>query len=329
MSQLHQLGYTNVRHYHGGMADWLEAGGPVESSTALTPTTGIVGRLMEPPRDRSRSSLVSAFHRKQWGNAVLDWIERQSTFHLFLAWLVMIIFCGVVYWLASISRYHGLVASGASIDMSLQGLGTALYFSFVTATSVGYGDIVPVGAVRILAIAEAVTELLIFGAVVAKFVSRRQDALVYEIHRVTFEERLDRVQMYLHLVFTELQAIAVMCTDGKTQPARISARLENAVLVFTGELRAIHALLYRTHQAPEEAVLAAILASLAASLRELSELLTCLPPDFTRSPTLTETLGTLARFANEICSECVPQVYAPALTLWMDRIQEIGRQIAP
>ena len=78
------------------------------------------------------------------------------------------------------------------------------------ATSVGYGDVVPVGATRVLAIAEAVTGLLVFGAVVAKFVSRRQDTIVREIHRVTFEERLDRVQTNLHLVLSELQAIATM-----------------------------------------------------------------------------------------------------------------------
>jgi len=258
---------------------------------------------------------------------VLEWSERQSTVQLFLAWVGMILLCGIVYWLASLSRHHGLVANGAVIEENLRGLGTALYFSFVTATSVGYGDVVPVGAVRILAIAEAVTELLLFGAVVAKFVSRRQDLLVHEIHRVTFEDRLDRVQVNLHLVLVELQAMAVMCEEGKTRPARINARLESAVLVFTGELRTIHALLYRTPHVPEEAVLAAILASLAAALRELNELHACLPSDFTRSPTLTETLSTLAQLADEICSECVPQVYAAALTLWMDRIQELGRQI--
>ena len=328
MSQLRKLGFTNVRHYHGGMADWIEAGGPVERSAAPTPTTETLGRLVESPQERPRSSFTNAFNKRQSGNAVFDWIERQSTVQLFLAWLGMIVLCGIVYWFASISRHHGLVANGAPIDMNLRGLSTALYFSFVTATSVGYGDVVPVGVVRILAIAEAVTELLIFGAVVAKFVSRRQDVLVHEIHRITFEERLDRVQMYLHMVLAELQAIAVMCNENKIRPERISARLESSVLVFTGELRAIHALLYRTQQAPEEAVLAAILVSLATSLRELSELLsTCLPPDFLRSPTLTETLGALTRLANEICSECVPRVYAPALMLWMDRIQEISRQI--
>jgi hypothetical protein len=258
---------------------------------------------------------------------VLDWSERQSTFQLFLAWLEMIVLCGVMYWLAGLSRHHGLLAGGTPVDMSLRGLATALYFSFVTATSVGYGDVVPMGAVRILAIIEAVMELLIFGAVVAKFVSRRQDEIVHEIHRVTFEERLDRVQTNLHLVLAELQAITMMCDDGKIRPERLGARLESAALVFAGELRAIHGLLYRPQQAPEEPILGAILASLAASLHELSELLTCLPAGFNRSPTLDGTLRTLARLADEICGECVPQVYAPALTVWMDRIQETARRI--
>jgi hypothetical protein len=79
---------------------------------------------------------------------------------------------------------------------------------------------------------------------------------------------------------------------------------------------------------PEESVLEAILTSLTASLRELSELLGCLPTGFTRSPTLEATLKTLARLADEICGDCVPQVYAPALTLWMNHVQEIARRIA-
>jgi hypothetical protein len=63
---------------------------------------------------------------------VLDWSDRLSTFQLFLAWLGMIVLCGVVYWFAGLSRHHGLVAGGAPVDMSLRGLATALYFSFVT-----------------------------------------------------------------------------------------------------------------------------------------------------------------------------------------------------
>jgi len=199
---------------------------------------------------------------------------------------------------------------------------------FVTATSVGYGDVVPVGATRVLAIAEAVTGLLVFGAVVAKFVSRRQDTIVREIHRVTFEERLDRVQTNLHLVLSELQAIATMCDDGTVRPERVSVRLESAAMVFAGELRAIHDLLYRPQRAPAEPVLEAILAALAGAFRELTELLACLPTTFVRSTTLDGSLRVMARLADEICGECVPHAYAPALTMWMDRVQEAARRIA-
>src|SRR6202043_3180782 len=110
----------------------------------------------------------------------------------------------------------------------------ALYFSFVTATSVGYGDVVPVGVARGIAVAEAVAALLIFGAVVAKFVSRRQDELVREIHRVTFEERLDRVQTNLHLVISELQSIAALCCRPEPRLDQMGSRYESAVLIFAG-----------------------------------------------------------------------------------------------
>ena len=119
---------------------------------------------------------------------------------------------------------------------------------------------------RVAAVGEAVTGLLIFGAVVAKFVSRRQDEVVREIHRVTFDERIDRIQTNFHMLLSELQAIAMMYDDGAATPERINARLESATLVFAAELRTVHYLLYRPAQAPEEPVLAGILASLASAL---------------------------------------------------------------
>ena len=321
-SLLRELGYTNVRHYRGGLADWTASGGVLEQSTA--PASDLV--TIQPMV--ARSTTVRAVQRRPWGAMLFDAIEHQSPSRLFLAWLAMIIACSATYWVAGLSAHHGLVAGAEPIGFTLHGLATAVYFSFITATSVGYGDVVPMGAARIVAVAEAVSGLLIFGAVVAKFVSRRQDELVREIHRVTFEDRLDRVQTSLHLVLSELQAIAVLCDDGQVRAERVGPRLESAALVFAGELRAIHDLLYRPQWAPPEPILGAILASLAASMRELRELLTCLPSGFARSPTLEGALATVARLADEICGHCVPFTYAPALTVWMDRIQSLARSLA-
>jgi Ion channel len=270
---------------------------------------------------------VSRSH--QWGNAVLDLVDRLSAGQLFAAWFVIVVTCGLVYWLTGVLGHPGLEAAETPVGSDLRGLGSAVYFSFVTVTSVGYGDIVPAGpAARILAIVEAVTGLLIFGALVAKFVSRRQDELVRQIHSVTFEERLDRVQTNLHLVLSELQSIAAECDAGMVRPERVSVRLESAALVFSGELRAVHALLYNPRHAPEEQVLEAILISLASALRTLKEVMSCLPSGVSRSPTLHGALGRISGLAAEICGECVPQVYAPALTVWMDQIQETAVKIA-
>ena len=234
---------------------------------------------------------------------------------------------GVVYWLAGLVHHSGLLETGRFIDGSEHGFLSAMYFSFVTVTSVGYGDVVPRGVARVAAITEAVTGLLIFGAVVAKFVSRRQDEVVREIHRVTFDERIDRIQTNLHMLLSELQSIAMMYDDGMGRVERLNARLESATLVFAAELRTVHYLLYRPAQAPEEPVLAGILASLASALQALHDCLHSRPADAVNSPLLDETVRTLSRLASEICGNCVPAVYAPALTLWMDRIQKIAAQI--
>jgi Ion channel len=322
------MGYTNVRHYRGGIADWKEAGLPVESSSAVASS--------EPPTElqstpalarRIRPDQPTISRRRQWGNAVLDLIERLSPAQLFSVWLGMVVVSGSVYWLTGFSRHPGLVDGGKPITGTLSGLLSALYFSFVTTTSVGYGDVLPLGPVRILSIVEAVSGLLIFGALVAKFVSRRQDELVRDIYVVTFETRLDRVQTNLHLVLSELQAIGNLCDEGVVQPQRVGVRLESAVLVFGVELRAIHALLYSPQHAPEEVVLEAILVGLASALRTLGEVLSCLPIGFVRSATLESALRNISALAEDICAECVPQVYAVALTVWMDRIQETARKI--
>jgi len=279
------------------------------------------------PLPRTRFATSRRPRLEQLGTAVLDLVDSVSTAQLFVIWLAVIVACGDAYWLIDLSYGAGLMEAGARVGTNLSGLLTAVYFSFITATSVGYGDVLPVGATRILAVAEAVAGLLIFGLLIAKFVSYRQEMLVREIHSVTFEERLDRVQTNLHLVVSELLAIAVLCDDGAARVERLGPRLETTTLVFTSELHAVHELLYKPQQAPDEPVLGAILANLASALNTLGEVLRCLPTNLHESPALVTGLQTLNALANDICAECVPQVYAPTLTIWMDRIQQAARSI--
>ena len=235
--------------------------------------------------------------------------------------------CGATYWVSDLLGAHPLLDGAAPLSRGIDGLLTAIYFSFTTATSVGYGDVLPRGGARVLAIIEAVGGLLVFGAIVSKFVSRRQDRIVSEIHRITFEDRLDRVQGALHTVLGDFQLLGDMCTGGLIKPERLGARLESSVLLFSGELRAIHDLLYQPRNLPPEPILAAILASLFSSLQSLCVVLECLPQDFERPYALARSLVTVSGLADEICADCVPQVYTVILRNWMDRIHELAGRV--
>lgn len=312
MRLLGHLGYTNLEHFHGGMHEWQEAGLALEPGHAAPPGPA-------PARDVTASPVVRSTPRSDRWHSLVDLFERRSTADLVILWFGTIGSCAIVYWLISALSMGGLREGGAMIGGGLHGLLTAIYFSFVTATSVGFGDVVPLGLVRALAIVEAVAGLLIFGAVVSKLVSRRQEQIVTEIHRIAFEDRLERVQTDLHSVLMEMQTIAQQCRSAGTDPQQVSARLESASGVALAELRTIHDLLYRPQSLPEETALEGILASLAILLRELRELLRCV--SFERSAYLKKNLAGVARYAEEICSDCVPRRYAPHLREWMDAIK--------
>jgi Ion channel len=329
---LHELGYSNVRDYRGGLADWSESGGPLESDAGTIAPSASDGEQRGPglgvsPNGYFGTGPARVMRNSRWHDSISGIIAQLSTAQLFLIWIVTVVLCGLGYWAGALLGEHGLVEAGAPIGTNFNGLLSSLYFSFVTATSLGYGDIVPLGFARALAVAESVGALVLFGAVIAKFVSHRQDELVLEIHRITFDERLDRVQSNLHLVISELLAINSLCETPAIPMHRIGTRLDSAVLLFVAELRTTHDLLYQPKLMVEEVVLSSILANLASALDVLAELLACLPSDFTRSDPLQIALHSGMRIAEDICGSCVPHDYTPRLIFWMDRIQSTSRKI--
>ncbi|MFN7971821.1 MAG: ion channel [Acidobacteriota bacterium] len=305
------MGYEHVRHYSGGLADWMEAHEPVEQEAIGAP---VIVR-------------AAVRGKKDLGARVIDYVSERSIGSLLMLWLKMIAAFGVVYWLWGAVPEHGLKAGPTSVAMTLDGLATSIYFSFVTALSIGYGDVTPTGFMRVLAVVEGAAGLIIFGCVISKLVSRRQEELIDEIHRITFEDRLGRVRTNLHLVLSDLQDIAGSCEDPNARPERVLTRMESVATVFTGELQAIHDLLYRPQLVPDEDVLESILASLAACMKSLVELVGCSP--VAPSAGLRANLRLTTALATEICGECVPRDYAPALKEWMDRIQSLARSLTP
>jgi len=319
---LTRLGHQGLRHYSGGMEEWVEQGEPVESGP---PRLGVPPRApatareaVRPPPLRPGQGLGSALERL---------IDRPFGFLLGL-WLAQVLVCGLGFWLLVRLLPPGLLEQGRPLDPGIGGLPTSLYFSFVTATSVGFGDVIPVGIARILAIAESAWSLLLFGCIISKLVSRRQEAQIEEIHRTTFEERLLRARGDLHRVLADLDAIAAELGSGGPPSPRILARVESVARVFAGELRLIHDLLFGARQQPHEADLEALLAGVAAGLQALGDLLRGL--DHEPPPTgLGATLAEIRRLAGEICGDCVPRRYQDSLHEWMDRIRALAAHVSP
>jgi hypothetical protein len=310
---LKKLGYSNVRHYIGGMADWKDSGGPI----------GCAAPVIATPQTRTSEQQILT-RRLSWLEVVANWpLERLVGF-----WLGMIVVFGVIYWLAGISMGWGLQAGSAEVKPDLSGFATAIYFSFVTALSIGYGDVIPLGALRILAVTEGIAGLLIFGCVISKLVSRRQEDLTAEIHRTTFEDRLDRVRTNLHLVFSDLGSVQQLQAEQSVLPDQVLRRLESTVRVFRGELQTIHDLLYKSRMEPDEEALESLLANLVICLQSLFEINSSIVTANGQSASLAPGLKSISVLANEICGECVPHSYAPALKETMDQIQELARKIA-
>jgi len=304
------MGYTNLRYFVGGMVEWSERGDPVESARGAG----------APVSDHDSLALLA-------GNR-LSWLETIANFsleRLIFVWLGMIVVFGLIYWVAGFGMGMGLQAGPNLVKADAQGFVTAIYFSFVTALSIGYGDVVPLGGFRLVAIIEGAAGLLIFGCVVSKLVSRRQEELTGEIHRTTFEDRLDRVRTNLHLVFSDFGSVQQLQAEQGILSELALRRLESTVRVFRGELRAVHDLLYRCREMPDEETMASLLANLIICLESLADIDDFLP---SRSTTLSGGLASVAKLADEICGECVPRTYAAELKESMDRIQELARRIA-
>jgi hypothetical protein len=97
---------------------------------------------------------------------------------------VVLCFAGVFYFLS----LHG---SGLSQQADHLTFADSLYFSIVTFTSLGYGDIVPVGYGRLLACVEVVTGLGFLGVAIAKLSSAKQSYLIAQLYARDAQERLE------------------------------------------------------------------------------------------------------------------------------------------
>jgi len=124
-------------------------------------------------------------------------IERASYADLLAAGFGTVLLSALYFWLAPLA--HSLNASSISFF-------DAMYFSVVTFTSLGYGDLSPKGFGRLIAATVVILGLAFIALLVGKFASERQQSILLLLHTSDCQRRLNDFIAQLTQLGLDLEA---------------------------------------------------------------------------------------------------------------------------
>ncbi|MBN1792591.1 two pore domain potassium channel family protein [Candidatus Woesearchaeota archaeon] len=162
--------------------------------------------------------------------AFLDLIDKLSFTRIFGSWIIITISFGILYFLFSLSPNHALLYRGNEIGSGFSGFFNSIYYSFITVTTTGYGDISPNGISKFLAICEVIFGVLIQGLVVSKLVSFKQETILEEIYSINYEEAFTNFRRRLSLVRTDV----LMIMEKMESNSLKTRELKDLWIIFSG-----------------------------------------------------------------------------------------------
>ena len=127
------------------------------------------------------------------------WLDKLTFFRIFFIWALIIVLFGIAYYFFASSNSYLLYSRQ---NYTVNKVIDSIYFSFITATSTGYGDILPAGFFKIIAIFEVTFGLLLLAFVTSKLISIKQDIILSEIYDISFNEKINRLRSSL-LIFRQ------------------------------------------------------------------------------------------------------------------------------
>ena len=139
------------------------------------------------------------------------WFDKLSFLHIFLIWAIVIVMFGLAYHFLTKGTSYLYQSLGNKTTLSVF---DTIYFSFITATTTGFGDIIPFGGFRILALIEVVCGLLLLAFVMSKLVSIKQDIILNEVYEISFGEKISRIRSSLLLFRQNINRIIERIEEG-------------------------------------------------------------------------------------------------------------------
>jgi hypothetical protein len=128
----------------------------------------------------------------------LNFFTNTKFKHIFAFWIIVIILFGGIYFSLS-GGEHSITQQNQPLTKDVNGFLNALYFSVISATATGYGDLLPHGFSKGFATLEVILGLTIFGMLISKLVSYKQEIILEEIYEISFDEKINRLRSALYL----------------------------------------------------------------------------------------------------------------------------------
>lgn len=187
---------------------------------------------------------LKSFFEQIKKKGIINWIDKLTFPHILILWILIIMLFGFVYYFFQDGISSLFYVPGKDI---VQGISDTLYFSFITATTTGFGDIIPLGAFRWVSIFEVVLGLLLLAIVTSKLVSIKQNMILNEIYELSINERINRLRASLLLFRQNLHRVM-----GKIEEGTIKNRSIDNIYIHISSFEDILNEIYNLIDKPED-----------------------------------------------------------------------------
>lgn len=152
-------------------------------------------------------------------HAFLEYLSLRSYGDLFVLWIVLNTLFALAYFLLATTHPEHAPSGLAALEPA-ERLFDSFYFSIITGTSTGYGDILPHGLSKLLAMIQTCMALLVFAVFVTKLVSSRTEETLREVHRMSLEGIFYHIRHVLFIVRKDIDGVLHALVQHRSLTAR-------------------------------------------------------------------------------------------------------------